>query len=381
MPTTRIEVHIPGEATYDVRVGTALLHRLGEHCREVTAVASCPQLAVVSDSNVAPLYLSSVKGSLAAAGYRVCDIVVEAGEQSKSCEVIAEVWSALADLGMTRDCAVVALGGGVVGDLAGFAGSTFMRGIPVVQVPTTLLSMVDSSVGGKTGINLAAGKNLVGTFAQPVYVCASIDVLSTLPEREWACGCGEIAKSAVVDSDDFFFWLLEHAQVLREREDCVIEEAVQRCIVFKAGVVARDMSERCGVRECLNYGHTLAHAIESMCGYGYYSHGAAVAEGMRFAAVLAQRLVGASKDFMAAQDQLLNELGLTVLDWIAVASDVQGTPVTAADIIACMKRDKKARAGHLRFVLVADVGRWSIETIDDDVVAAALADFYGIKEA
>lgn len=379
MPATRVEVNIPGEVAYDVRIGDGVLAGLGEWCRRVSAVASCPKLAVVSDSNVAPLYLPAAKASLEAAGYSVCDIVIEAGEQSKSCEVIAEVWSALAELGMSRDCAVVALGGGVVGDLAGFAGSTFMRGIPIVQVPTTLLSMVDSSVGGKTGINLDSGKNLVGTFTQPSYVCASTDVLATLPEREWACGCGEVAKSAVIDSDDFLFWLMANASALRARESDMVAEAVKRCVVFKAGVVARDKTESCGVRECLNYGHTLAHAIETMCGYGRYSHGAAVAEGMRFAAFLGARVAGVSGEFADAQAQLLNDLGLLPLNWVEAAASVGGGKVPSArDVIDCMKRDKKARGGALRFVLASDVGVWSVERVDDAVVAAALSDLYRI---
>ncbi len=277
MPATRIVVNIPGELPYDVRIGSDLVCGVGQYCREVPALAACPQVLILSDSNVAPLHLPVVRNSFKEAGYNVADITIEAGEASKSIAVAEELWEAMAQLGLGRDCAVVALGGGVVGDLGGFAAAAFMRGLPVVQVPTTLLSMVDSSVGGKTGINLAAGKNLVGAFLQPSYVCASVDTLSTLPEREWICGLGEVAKSAVIDGDDFFFWLMDEASAMRNREMDVVQEAIQRCIVFKAGVVAEDKSESKGVRECLNYGHTLAHAIESLAGYGVYYQGAAVA--------------------------------------------------------------------------------------------------------
>lgn len=367
MPATRIDVQIPGERAYDVRVGEAILAALGRECRAVPSVAACPQLLVLSDSNVAPLYLSCVKDSLVGAGYKVSEITVDAGESSKSVAVAGEIWEAMAMLGLGRDCAVVSLGGGVVGDLGAFVASTFMRGMPVVQVPTTLLSMVDSSVGGKTGINLAAGKNLVGTFMQPSYVCASTDVLSTLPEREWACGCGEVAKSAVIDSDDFFFWLMDNASALAARQCDVVDEAICRCVVFKAGVVAQDKTESHGVRECLNYGHTLAHAVEALSGYGTYSHGAAVAEGMRFAALLGLRLGLTSQDFADAQAQLLDTLGLPRLDWRAPTDEV----------MACMKRDKKVRGGQLRFVLVRDVGDWVLSDVDDADVAAALDDFYG----
>lgn len=362
MPATRVVVNIPGEVPYDIRIGGAILDGLGEHLRTISALAAAPQLLIISDSNVAPLYLARAKASCAQAGYRVSDIVVEAGEESKSVTVAGELWEAMAALGLTRDCAVVALGGGVVGDLSGFVGSTYMRGLALVQVPTTLLSMVDSSVGGKTGVNLEAGKNLVGTFAQPRYVCASTDTLATLSDREWACGCAEIAKSAAIDSDQFFFWLLEHSDQLRSRDTATVTEAIARCVTFKANVVAQDKTESAGVRECLNYGHTLGHAIETLAGYGTFSHGAAVAEGMRFAARLGQRLLGTPAELVSTQDELLDALDLPVLSWRA----------PAAEMLAAMKRDKKARAGAVRFVLPRDVGQWEAVAVDDGVLLEAL---------
>ena len=367
MPVTRIDVNIPGEQPYDVRVGDAILSSLGQDCKSVPALVNRPQVLLLSDSNVAPLYLTSVKNSLVGAGYKVSDITVGAGEASKSIAVAEEIWEAMAQLGLGRDCAVVSLGGGVIGDLGGFVASAFMRGVPVVQVPTTLLSMVDSSVGGKTGVNLRAGKNLVGAFLQPSFVCASTDTLSTLPEREWACGCGEVAKSAIIDSDDFFFWLMDNAEALANRERSVVDEAICRCIVFKAGVVAQDKTESRGVRECLNYGHTLAHAIEALSGYGTYSHGAAVAEGMRFAAFLGSRLGITSEELVDAQAQVLDALKLPRLDWSAPAQN----------IIDCMKRDKKVRAGQLRFVILKDVADWEIVDVSDADIESALVAFYG----
>ena len=302
-------VNIPGERPYDVRIGSDVLDGLGNYLRRVDATANAPRILVLSDTNVAPLYLEEAKASLRAADYRVSEIVVPAGEKTKSVEVAGEIWEAMAGLKLGRDCAVVALGGGVVGDLAGFTASTFMRGITVVQAPTSLLAMVDSSVGGKTGVNLSAGKNLVGTFTQPAYVCASTKVLSTLPSREWACGCGEIAKSSVIDSDEFFFWLSDNASALASRDRDVTAEAIARSVVFKADVVAQDKTESRGVRECLNYGHTLGHAVEALAGYGTFSHGAAVAEGMRFAARLGVDVVGTSAELVDAQDELLDALG------------------------------------------------------------------------
>jgi 3-dehydroquinate synthase len=260
--------------------------------------------------------------------------------------------------GFDRTDCVVAVGGGVVGDLAGFVASTYMRGIRVVQVPTTLLSMVDSSVGGKTAINLALGKNLVGTFWQPRYVCADIDTLATLDQREWACGCGEIAKSALIDSDEFFFWLVENASALAARDPQVTIEAVKRSVAFKARIVVQDKSESKGVRECLNYGHTLAHAIEKAAGYGTYSHGAAVAQGMRFAARLGAALKGTPVELVAAQDELLDTLGLPDLGFKAY-------PQQLPDL---MMGDKKVRGGALRFVLPKDVGDWSVTPIDPELV-------------
>ncbi|MEG0417401.1 3-dehydroquinate synthase [Gordonibacter sp.] len=355
---TKVIVNIPGEEAYDVRIAANALEGLGARMRSVEALSQGEGVLIVTDSNVAPLYRDQAKASLAASGFRVRDIVVPAGEEAKSLAVAGELWEAMAQLSLGRDCVVVALGGGVVGDLAGFAASTYLRGVSLVQVPTTLLSMVDSSVGGKTGVNLAAGKNLVGTFKQPSFVCADTTTLATLSEREWVCGCAEIAKSAVIDSDEFFFWLVEAAAALASRDEETVAEAVARSVVFKADVVAQDKTESRGVRECLNYGHTLGHAIEALAGYGMFSHGAAVAEGMRFAARLSAQLTGASADFVATQDDLLDALGLRSLDWSAAPEDM----------LAFMKRDKKVRQGKVRFVLPRDVGSWELADVDDAAI-------------
>lgn len=363
---TKVIVQLPGERDYAVRIGGGVINKLGQSLRGIERFTSVRDVLVISDSNVAPLYLAQVKASLTAAGFKAADITVPAGENTKAVEVAAEIWSAMAQLAFGRDCLVVALGGGVVGDLAGFVASTYMRGVPVVQVPTTLLAMVDSSVGGKTAVNLPEGKNLVGTFYQPSFVCADTDTLATLPEREWRCGCAEVAKSAVIDSDDFFFWMLEHAEAMAARDAAVAAEAIQRCVVFKAGVVARDKTESASVRECLNYGHTLGHAIEACTGYGTFSHGAAVAEGMRFAVRLAAEVLGDSQgaigEFAAAQADLLDMLGLPPLEY-------EATPETLLD---AMKRDKKARGGQVRFVLARDIATWEIVPVSDDVILKAL---------
>jgi 3-dehydroquinate synthase len=362
MPATKIVVNIPGVKPYDVRLGETVLEDLGASLRKIDVLTDATKLLILSDSNVAPLYLDQTRASLEAARYQVSDIVVTAGEEAKAVEVAAEIWSALAQVGLGRDSAIVALGGGVVGDLAGFVASTYMRGIPFVQVPTTLLAMVDSSVGGKTGVNLPEGKNMVGTFKQPAFVCAATPTLTTLNDREWACGCAEIAKSSVIDSDEFFFWLTDHAEPLRERDMAVVTEAISRSVIFKAGVVAQDELESKGVRECLNYGHTLGHAIEALAGYGTYSHGAAVAEGMRFAARLGAIMLGTSEEFIEAQDELLDALNLPVLNWNA--------PSTL--VLQAMKHDKKTRGGEVRFVLPRDIGQWEVVAVPDSVLLQCL---------
>lgn len=364
---TKVIVNLPGGEGYPVRIGPGVMAALGRNLRETERLAQVRDLLVLTDENVAPLYLDRVLAVLSQAGFKAAHITVPAGESSKSIEVVAEIWSAMSQLGLGRDCAVVALGGGVVGDLAGFTAACYLRGVPVVQVPTTLLAMVDSSVGGKTGVNLPEGKNLVGAFLQPTFVCADTETLASLPSREWLCGCGEIAKSAVIDSDDFFFWLMEHARDLAGRSnEELIAEAIARCVVFKADIVAQDVEERAGVRECLNYGHTLGHAIELCTGFGTFSHGACVAEGMRFAAFASKAVFadegGAVSDFTQAQADLLDSLGLAPLDF----------EVLPEELLAAMKRDKKARGGTLRFVLASDVARWRVVSFDDDETVALL---------
>lgn len=352
---TKIIVDIPGEKPYDVRVESGIVSQLGETLRSFTATNHA---MIITDSAVEGLYGQSVEKVLEEQGFETVLVAVPHGESAKSLEVAGEIWDAMAAMHLNRDSIIVALGGGVVGDLAGFTGSTFMRGLPIVQVPTTLLSMVDSSVGGKTAINLDAGKNLVGTFCQPRYVCADIDLLNTLPEREWICGCGEIAKSAVIDSREFFEWLNANAQLLCERNADVVKDAVVKCIAFKARVVVEDKAETKGVRECLNYGHTLAHAIETAAGYGVYSHGACVAQGMRFAARLGTSLVGTPLAFITAQDELFDVLSLDALEFKA----------DPEELLRLMMSDKKVRSDSLRFVLPRDFGQWSVETVSPEIV-------------
>ncbi len=350
-----IELSIPGEVPYEIVLGQGILPFLGE---ELEALSVSGSLMVITDTEVGKRYLPTLKNALEKTGFQVSVVTVPSGEEAKSVQCAAEVWRAMADCKLSRDSYVLTLGGGVVGDLAGFCASTFMRGLQVVQIPTTLLSMVDSSVGGKTAINLDLGKNLVGSFWQPAMVYADISLLQSLPEREWACGCGEIVKSAVIDSPSFFDWLTSHSDGLQQRDPEVVQEAIKRCVTFKASVVTRDKNETAGVRECLNYGHTLAHAIEAFSGYGVYSHGHAVAQGMRFASRLAAGLGYCDFDFVCAQDELLDRFGLTEIT-------LNGS---SEELLALMKVDKKVRHGVLRFVLPFDYGVWEVQDLSDELV-------------
>ncbi len=351
----RIELSIPGETPYEVVLGQGILPFLAEELLDLCPSSS---LMVITDTEVAKRYLPTLKNALDKAGFQVSVVKVPSGEEAKSVTCAAEVWRAMADCKLSRDSVVLALGGGVVGDLAGFCASTFMRGLRVVQIPTTLLSMVDSSVGGKTALNLDLGKNLVGSFWQPSLVYADISLLQSLPDREWACGCGEVVKSAVIDSGDFAEWLILHAQEIQQRNPEVTQEAIKRCITFKARVVIQDKHETSGIRECLNYGHTLAHAIEAYAGYGTYSHGHAVAQGMRFASRLAAGLGLCDIGFVVSQDSLLDSFDLSEISLNA----------SAQELLALMKVDKKVRHGVLRFVLPCGYGSWEVRELTDEVV-------------
>ncbi|MDR0346937.1 MAG: 3-dehydroquinate synthase [Coriobacteriales bacterium] len=353
MSTQRLKVVIDRESAYDIRVGTSLLASLGVHTREVSAATKA---VVITDDNVGPQYLSKVKASLSEGGFEVFDLTVPAGEGSKSIEVATELWEALVMLGIGRDALIVGLGGGVVGDLAGFVASTYMRGVDYVQVPTSLLAMVDSSIGGKTAINLGAGKNLVGTFWQPRYVLADLKTLDTLPAVERENGFAEIAKSALLDGEEPCRLLMDDAEALLAHAESATQQAIVRSLSLKARVVAADVREK-GQRVCLNYGHTFAHALEAVSGYRI-SHGRAVAEGMRFAARLAIEAAGAPESLAEAQAILLDGLGLASI----------AEPFSADELHARMFSDKKVRNDELRFVFVTAPGQWKVVAVDPDLV-------------
>lgn len=351
---------------YAAVVGRGLLGGLGERLRGV--LPHVTRVAIVSDASVAPLYAPAAEASLRTAGLAVTLLTVPAGEGSKSWEQAGELLGAFAAEGLERTSAVVALGGGVVGDLAGFCAATYLRGLPVVQVPTTLLAHVDSSIGGKTGVDLPQGKNLVGAFWPPVLVLADTSTLGSLSEVEWRSGLAEVAKSAVLAGEREMVWLEEHAARLVRRDPEAVDLAVELCVAFKARVVSGDERES-GDRECLNLGHTLGHAIEAVAGYGVVPHGLAVADGMRFAARLAERLGLADSAWTCRQEALLDSLSLVA----------GGAAFNREALDEKMRSDKKVRGGRVRFALALAPGICEVREIDDDVLAERLAAWTGSR--
>lgn len=320
-------------------------------------------VCVVTDTNVEP-HAAVVRDSLTAAGWNVGTITIEPGERSKRLEVIADAYEQLVEMGADRNTVVVAVGGGVVGDAAGFIAATYGRGVPFVQVPTTLLADVDSSVGGKVGINLPSAKNLVGAFHQPLGVYIDTATLATLPDREYRCGLAEVVKYGVIVDAGFFEFLEKHTEDLNAKEETVLRAVIARSCRIKADVVERDEEERTGLRAILNYGHTFAHALETLTGYDTLRHGEAVAIGMIQASRLAERRGLITADVTDRQIRLLEALGLST-------KLPEGVSVDPAEALACMRRDKKAVAGRTRFVLPTRLGH--VKMFDDVPDADVLA--------
>jgi 3-dehydroquinate synthase len=374
--TACIEVGLASRR-YPIRIGSGLL----DDARNWRDAIRGGHALIVSDSHVAPLYAQRLRDALAdypppsqeggasapgegsARALHVNTLVLPAGEAHKNLDAAARIFDALAQLGATRDACVLALGGGVVGDTAGFAAACWMRGIDFVQFPTTLLAMVDSSVGGKTGVDHAAGKNLIGAFHQPRAVIADLDTLATLPDRELRAGLAEVVKTACIGDADFFGWLEVHADALLARNADALTHAIARCCRFKAGVVERDERET-GERALLNFGHTFGHALETEAGYGALLHGEAVAIGMVLAARLSAQLGMADAADTERLHALLQRIGLPI-----------STPAgpSAGSLLERMRLDKKNRAGALRLVLWRGIGRAEVaEGVRDDEVLAVL---------
>ncbi|NCT67200.1 MAG: 3-dehydroquinate synthase [Rhodanobacteraceae bacterium] len=345
-----------GARSYPVWIGHGLLD---DAARWRGAIGG-RHVLVVTNETVAPLYLARVQAGLD--GLRHATLVLPDGEAHKTLEQAARVFDALAALGATRDATIVALGGGVIGDLAGFAAACWMRGIDFVQMPTTLLAMVDSSVGGKTGVNLPAGKNLVGAFHQPRAVVADTATLATLPAREYRAGLAEVVKYGAIGDAALFAWLEAHADALNARDPSALAAAIAASCRHKAGVVARDEHEQ-SERALLNFGHTFGHALEAGTGYGTLLHGEAVAIGMVLAAKLSAELGRAPHADAERLAALLAALGLPVTL----------PPCDPAQLLALMRLDKKNLAGRLRLILWRGLGRAEIvPDVDEGAIRAVL---------
>ncbi|TAL83245.1 MAG: 3-dehydroquinate synthase [Rhodanobacter sp.] len=346
-----------GQRSYPVWIGPGLLDDAARWRR----VLRGRHVLVLSNTTVAPLYLERLSQGLQ--GLTWSSFLLDDGEAHKSFANVGRALEALGQLGATRDACVIALGGGVVGDLAGFTAACWMRGIDFIQIPTTLLAMVDSSVGGKTGVNLPTGKNLVGAFHQPRAVVADIVTLETLPEREYRAGLAEVIKGAAIGDEAFFNWLEQQVEALIAREPTVLIEAIARKVRYKAGVVSRDETEQ-GERALLNLGHTFGHALETAGGYTRLLHGEGVAIGMVLAARLSERLGMSDATHTARLQHLLQRLGLPMV--IPTAMDPQ-------QLLALMRLDKKNSAGQLRLILWRGVGHAEIVSgVDESDVLAVL---------
>jgi len=331
------------------------------------SIPRASKTAIVSDSTVGPLYASRVENSLKKAGFETAVITIPAGEDYKNRETLESVYDGMFAARLDRSSMVVALGGGVVGDVAGFAAATFMRGIRCVQVPTTLLADVDSSVGGKTGINHPRGKNMIGAFHQPSAVLIDPATLRTLPPREISAGMAEVIKYGVIRDAGLFEYLEESWESVGALEPEAVSGVIARCCRIKADVVAKDERES-GLRAILNYGHTFAHALESHTGYSRYRHGEAVAVGMDFAARLAIRMKLVDESFVERQANLLARFGLPTRH-----DPASGGELDTVKILELLHSDKKAAGGRLRFVLPKSLGSVFItDAVTDEMIRAIL---------
>ena len=346
-----------GVRSYDIVVGSGVLDRNETYAglpRGTSAV-------IVTNTTIAPLFAERLAATLRSSYTRVHTIELPDGEAHKDWSTLNLIFDGLLGAGCDRKTTVFALGGGVVGDIAGFAAACYMRGVPYVQVPTTLLAQVDSSVGGKTAINHPLGKNMIGVFNQPLRVVADLDTLTTLPQRELVAGLAEVIKYGPIADAAFLDWLESNLDALKARDKTALMHAIKRSCEIKASVVAQDEREA-GLREILNFGHTFGHAIETGLGHGVWLHGEAVGCGMVMAADLSARLGLIDAEYAQRIGRLVEHAGLPVV----------GPKLGALRYLELMRLDKKARAGAIRFVVIESPGRAGVHTADDALVAEVL---------
>lgn len=338
-------VNVPlGDRSYPIRIGQGLLAKAGQSLARLGYSGKC---AIITDSNVAPLYLEPLKQSLAENHFDPVSITVPAGESTKKMATVANCYSKLAAHRIERKSPVIALGGGVVGDLAGFVAASYLRGVPFIQIPTTLLAQVDSSVGGKVGVNLPQGKNLVGAFYQPGMVLCDLDTLSTLDPRELRAGMAEVIKYGVIYDARLFGELEKKMSSLLNLDPEITGKVIARCCTIKAKVVEQDEKEG-GLRAILNFGHTIGHAIEAISRYNTYLHGEAISIGMVKAGILSGKLCGFPLKHQDRLVSLLQNTGLPI--------ELNLTPAKRKQLINAMSLDKKVVDGEVRFVLAQSIG-------------------------
>ena len=333
-----------GERSYDIKIGTGLLYRLGVECARLGLGTRC---AIISDTNVAPRFGTAAQKALAKAGFAPTLITIRAGETAKSLRTVEACYNQLAAQRLERKSFIVALGGGVVGDLAGFVAATYLRGLPFVQVPTTLLAQVDSSVGGKVGINLKAGKNLVGAFHQPRLVLCDLHTLVPLPMREYRAGLAEVIKYGIIYDARLFQQLERDLSKLLRCDTRALAAVVARCCAIKAEVVRQDETES-GLRAILNFGHTIGHALEAISHYGKYLHGEAIAIGQVAAARLSAEILGLPTREVERIEAIFRRAGLP--------TRLELNAPQRKKLLTAMQLDKKVSGGEIKFVLARLIG-------------------------
>jgi len=355
-------VHIDlGDRSYDIKIGRDLLGTVGG---DLADLCGPRKVALVTDENVEPLYAPVVNDSLKAAGFEVTPIVLPPGEDQKTLDVAKTLYDRFIEFGMDRKSVAVALGGGVIGDLAGFAAATYMRGIPFVQIPTTLLAQVDSSVGGKTAVDHTRGKNLIGAFHQPIAVFIDANVLRTLPTEEFRAGLVELIKHGFIRDEELLKFIEENADAVDALDPDIMTKAIARSVEIKAAVVEEDEKEH-GLRAILNYGHTVGHAIESLTSYTKYRHGEAVAVGMMCAARMGRVLGLLTDEDVARHERILSRFDLPVR--------LSGEEIGL--IMEQIYRDKKAVSGTLRLVLLDGIGKTVIrDDVPKETIRQAIAE-------
>lgn len=355
-------VKVPlGNRSYPIKIGAGLLDRLGKECAAFNFGRRC---AIITDSNVGKVYAKPAFNALVKAGFEPALIVVPAGETAKSFRSVQRCYDLLAGHRIERKSFIVALGGGVVGDLAGFVAATYLRGIPFVQVPTTLLAQVDSSVGGKVGVNLKAGKNLVGAFHQPKLVLCDLDALRTLPQRELRAGLAEVIKYGIIYDARFFARLERTLPALLRRNLAALTSTIARCCEIKAEVVGQDETES-GLRAILNYGHTIGHGLEAISSYGKYLHGEAIAIGQVAATHLSQLRAGLREDDARRIERIFSRTGLP--------THVKLNATQRRNLFNAMRLDKKVSGGDIKFVLARRIGKvvWG-QSVPPELVAKTI---------